>query len=423
MKVTIDERDRLVHTLLQEALGGDIPPDVTAGVLQRTRGALMDELSVAHVPPAAPTQDAPSVAHPAGTLASLHFRRPWLIPSAAVAAVAVLAVGLWAIFAPPAYPSPAASGQYRVVGGGPVERGAVIATDDSNAKVVLGGYCHVDISPQSRLSIQGTKRAEEIFLETGLATCEVNRNVGTFAVRTQLGTVWVTGTKFTVHVSKDEGDSTMSGKLVRQNMIVKVLVGSVMLSGAWGSMALSAGQEKTIGHAYGATTGPCTTQPATLKGKIGGISGNKIDFLTWPGGKLTHTVITVNDSTTITLDGNPATLSAVKAGLYATATLGAGGVATTLELKTPGESTTKPATTKPAMLIGNIYAINGAKLDIITYVNKQPVHKTVVTDDKTVVTIDGQPQLVSALKAGLYVHVTAGDGGVITIDAHTPTHK
>jgi hypothetical protein len=311
----------------------------------------------------------------------------------------------------------------------------------------------------------------------------------------------------------------MSGKLVGQKMIVKVLVGSVMLSGAWGSMALSAGQEKAVGLAFGATAS--TTQPAQLKGKIGGIDGAKIDVLTWPNGdkEPTHTAVTVTDGTTITINRNAAKLADLKANMYVTVTLGAGGVATTVAAYVPSHSepttkphdgtpatphtepTTKPhattldgkiagingnkidfqtwhgdktthtaitanssttitidgnaaklsdvkansyatvtveeggiatalnirtkeSTTKPATLVGTIYAINGNKIDVLTpHTRAQPTHTTVIIDDKTIVTIDGEAQLASALKVGLYVHVTAGDGGVVTIEAHTPTHK
>ncbi len=482
MNVTIDERDRLIHTLLQETLGGETPPDVTAGVLHRVYAHGRGQ----------PVEAPVATASRQSALGALHFRRPWLIPSAAVAAMAIFAVCAWAVYAHWNYPSPTASGDYRVVGGGPVQRGAVIATDDSKAALVMGGYCHVDISPQSRLRLEGAKHAEEIFLETGLATCEVNRNVGTFAVRTQVGTVWVTGTKFTVRV-KDEGDSKMSGK----HMIVKVLVGSVMLTGAWGTMALSAGQEKAVG------VDTTTTQPSALKGKIGTVSGNKIDFLSWRDNKLTHVAITVNDSTKITLDGKAAKLADVKTDMYANATVGDGGVATTLELMAYKEPTTMPAkgsgisgkiagvsgkkidfvtwhenkpthnvltvndettitvdgtaatldevkagmyakaslaeggvltslsltsgesTTKPAKLTGKIGSINGNKIDMLTWKSgqKEPTHTTVVTDNKTIVTIDGKAELVSDLRANMYATVTAGDGGVITIDAHTPEHK
>jgi hypothetical protein len=202
--------DRLIHILLLEELGGQAPPDLADRVLQRTLNAPRRRL------------------------------RLW-VPAAAAAAV-ILAIGGLAIFGPWSYPSPTANGNYSVVEGGGLRRGAVICTQDAAAEVVLGGYCRVDLGPQTRLRLQGRDRAEEVFLETGSALCEVDRNIGTFVVRTEVGTVSVTGTKFTVRILESEGDPRMCTK----RMAVKVLVGAVLLSGAWGNVALSAGNDTMV---------------------------------------------------------------------------------------------------------------------------------------------------------------------------------
>jgi len=159
--------------------------------------------------------------------------------AAAAAAMLLVAAGL-ALFID-RYPAPKVSGAYRIVGGGPVERGSVILAESGLVRVTLGGYCRVDLDAGGSLQIAGTKRAEEIVLRQGRATCHTDRGVGTFAVRTDVGAVSVTGTKFSVKTIEDQGDHDMFGK----RMAVSVLTGAVIVSGAWGEMTLHAGQSAT----------------------------------------------------------------------------------------------------------------------------------------------------------------------------------
>ena len=243
MQVT-REQERLIHVLLREQVGGEAPPDLTADVLRRT----------VDVRPG---------------------RRRWTL--AAVAAAIVLAVGAWALLQallpPGGYPSPEARGDYHVENGRRLERGSVLAAGEGGAAVALGGYCRLDLDPGSRLKLQGQDHAEEVFLETGAATCEVDRNVGTFTVRTEVGTVSVKGTKFTVRILDNEGVEPM----VTKQMVVKVLVGAVLVSGAWGSTTVVAGEEKAIGASSNAT--PLATQRVTIRGvgKALGDASGKMD--------------------------------------------------------------------------------------------------------------------------------------------------
>ena len=166
--------------------------------------------------------------------------RRWRFGWLAAAAAALLAVGLPAMVG--RYPQPKAWGAYRVVGGGPVRRGAVIQTDDAAATLALGGYCSVDLDPASSVRIGGGKRDEEVFLERGRVVCRAERGVGTFAVRTDVGTVEVTGTQFEVAMIEDRGDENMFGR----QMAVRVLAGAVFVSGAWGQTPLLAGAKTTV---------------------------------------------------------------------------------------------------------------------------------------------------------------------------------
>jgi len=200
-----EERDRLIDLLLREELGGEGPPDLAEKVLARAFG---------------------------------RRRRlvPWLAAAAASALFAVLA---WALLGH-AYPEPRASGRFVVSGGGEVQRGSVILTEGGGAALALGGYCRLELEPQSALRIEGAKRAEQVCLERGGVACDVDSKVGTFVVRADLGTVSVRGTRFVVRIVEVKGGEEM----VAKKLFVKVAAGLVLVSGAWGERALAAGQER-----------------------------------------------------------------------------------------------------------------------------------------------------------------------------------
>ena len=166
--------------------------------------------------------------------------RPGIVWAVTAAAAMLLVAAGLALFID-RYPAPEVSGAYRVVGGGPVERGSVILAEGGLATVALGGYCRVDLDAGSSLQIAGTRRAEEVVLRQGRATCQADRDVGTFAVRTDVGSVSVTGTRFAVKTIEDQGDHDMFNK----RMAVSVLTGAVLISGAWGEMTLHAGETAT----------------------------------------------------------------------------------------------------------------------------------------------------------------------------------
>jgi len=167
--------------------------------------------------------------------------RRWVVPAIAAAAAVLLAVaGLMLLT--DRYPIPKASGSYRVAGGGQVKRGSAITTEAGPATIMLGGYCRVELQPGSTLRIEGRKRAEQVFLERGEVLCEVHRRVGTFVVRSALGRVSVTGTRFTVRIIEERGGEQMFGR----RMVVRVLVGTVLVSGAWSRTSLRAGEETGV---------------------------------------------------------------------------------------------------------------------------------------------------------------------------------
>ena len=387
MRVT-PEQDRLVHVLLLEALGGQTAPDLTDRVLQRT-------------------------------LNTPRRRLGWLLPAAAAAA-ALLAAGTWLIVNSWSYPSPSASGEYRLVEGRRLERGAVIRTDAGSAAIVLGGYCRLDIDPQSRLRLQGRSRAEEVYLEEGSATCEVDPSVGTFAVRTEVGTVSVTGTKFTVQILEHEGDEEM----VPKRMAVKVLVGAVVLSGAWGSLPMQTGQEKIVGTAWAEET--TASKPKGISGKIVSVDGTSVVVKTFArgGGESKDVTVATDDKTVFNVDGKEGKVSDLKPNMYVSI-IPAEGTATKVYARTPAkpDATPKPQPpVQPKGLGGKIVSVDGTSVVVKTFARGGTESKdvTVATDDKTVFNVDGKEGKVSDLKPNMYVSIIPAEGTATKIVAATP---
>jgi len=204
-----DFNDRLIHVLLCEEIGGEAAPDLAPRIIAR----------------AFPRRKA-----------------PWRI-AAAAAVAATLALAAWAVLhrQPAGYPPPSVTGSCEIAGANEPARGAVLKANEA-VVLSLGGYCRVVMAPGSVLMIEGEPRAEQVFLQRGEVTCEVDRAVGAFGVRTEAGAVSVTGTRFIVRLIEPKGDVEMSGK----QMFVSVMVGAVLMSGAWGTAVLSAGEEATL---------------------------------------------------------------------------------------------------------------------------------------------------------------------------------
>jgi hypothetical protein len=78
-------------------------------------------------------------------------------------------------------------------------------------------------------------------------------------------------------------------------------------------------------------------------------------------------------------------------------------------------------------LRGQVASFSGdatkGSLTVTTGGKKNPQDVTVATDDKTSVTLDGNPAKVTDLKAGLYVMVSPAEGTAATITASTSRPK
>ena len=228
-----DRQDRLIDTLLREALGRETPPNLASRIMQR--------------------------------IALQRRRFYWTVSSLSAAAAVMLGIAIW-YFAfpksveivketPPQPPEPGLNWQQS--SHNPVEqkpdltpiqpngdadfaRGQTIKTADKPKALAFGGYCKLEAAPNTSIMREGKDKAEQVFMETGRVSCEVDRHIGTFSIRTDAGTVSVTGTKFAVSLS-GETNSLKTEHVSRKQLAVEVQEGSVELAG-WNT-TLHAGEK------------------------------------------------------------------------------------------------------------------------------------------------------------------------------------
>ncbi len=369
---TPTDNDRMVHIFLLEAVGEQMPPDVTDRVLRQTG-------------------DAPR----------LPLRRVLL-----EAALVLLMVVAWAVISQFRYPSPTGSGSYHLVDGGKLQRGSVVAADGP-VELSLGGYCRLNLESDSRLRLQGSDKAEGIYLEEGPVTCDVDRHVGTFAVLTDFATVSVTGTKFTVCLV---GDEEMTTKI----LWVKVLVGTVVLSGAWGSTPIQAGQSSAATNDGG--------NPPSVFGTITKVGDSSITLQPYKG-KSTETVtVSFDNSTTIVISQKPAQASDLKVGMHAGAWVVDGKPATKIFAYMPKPPSTQPSggSTEPKCdVFGTITNVGDSSITLQPYKSTETV--TVSFDNSTTIIISQKPAQASDLKVGMHAAAWVQPGKPATkISAYMP---
>jgi hypothetical protein len=154
----------------------------------------------------------------------------------AVAAAAVLfAAAVAAVVAIRSAPPPA---YFLLANGRPVARGAAVTADARPVRVLLGGYCRIDLDPGASLRVEGQPWAEEIFLRHGRVACQVTPGRGAFVVRTEIGTVAVRGTAFEAALEDVEPVCDEAGP----RLAVSVVEGAVALTGADGTRLVKAGE-------------------------------------------------------------------------------------------------------------------------------------------------------------------------------------
>ena len=159
--------------------------------------------------------------------------RPSPFRQAAVAAALLGAcVAAWQWGGGLGAPPPAAD--VLLADGRPVARGALVAARERFIRLELGGYCRVQIDPGGAVRVEGAVRAEQIRLERGRVTCEVDKGAGSFAVHAAAGAARVLGTRFEARVA--EGGA----------LAVAVTEGAVQLSGPAAERRVAAGETATL---------------------------------------------------------------------------------------------------------------------------------------------------------------------------------
>ena len=162
--------------------------------------------------------------------------------AAGAAAAAAVAVLLILFMRDETYPAPHVSGRYKVTGADTAARGATVTASGGEARLSLGNYCRIMLEPESAVTIEGKQYEEQILLKKGKILCDIDSDQGTFCVGTGAGSVRVTGTRFIAALIQEQGEQNMNAK----RMFVKVVAGAVLVTGTWGSMSLSAGEEATV---------------------------------------------------------------------------------------------------------------------------------------------------------------------------------
>ena len=378
-----DEQDRLMDMLLEETLGARKPPDLTERILAQ----------------AFPAPRAASPVKP--VLRRIGF-------ALAVAAVLVLSFSLWLHLR---YPSPVATGDFRVAGGGPLQRDSVIIAGNGGAALTLGGYCRVELAPGTALQIGGTPGAEALRLADGQITCDVQHGRGGFIVRTDVGDVLDTGTQFSVALTnEDEVATALQGApMITRKLTVAVVTGAVLVTGVWGQVPLAPGQQQTF-------TAATTTQPAqtTYRGGLAAIAAGQLTLQTTAG----QIVVTLTDTTLIHLNTKPATAADLKPGMSVIAFTSDGQTATEIRAYTP--QPTPPAPPPPALqhtVSGSITQVGNGQVTLQGTAGAI----TVALTDTTTYKVNGQPGTLADLKPGMNAIAISTDGKTATeIRAYAP---
>ena len=167
-------------------------------------------------------------------------RRPaaWAAAAIAVVAGAVLCWVAWSS----RYPPPEVTGTLKIREGGPLRQGAIVEAGSEGATLTLGGYCRIDVDPNSAIRLAGSPRNERIVLERGRVACDIEPGAGRFAVETEQATISVRGTRFAVELLEGQGGQAM----LNRHVLVKVFAGAVLVAAAGAQEVVNAGEEKLV---------------------------------------------------------------------------------------------------------------------------------------------------------------------------------
>jgi hypothetical protein len=232
-----EELDRLMDTLLREVVAGEEPPNLARRILGKVDAERKQRVT-----------------------------RIYWLTSAGIAATVLIGILIWQLTAAPKAPDvaknvappvpppektdkkdtpPEVAPEFANLG-----RGTLIETKDKSQKYQVGGYCKLEAAPNSALISEGKDKAEQVFLKRGHVDCEVDKSVGTFAVRTEAGIVSVTGTKFGVQSLGEGAEKSEYGRSTE----VTVKEGSVMVAGVESNVHVGLTAGETGGVMIGMVT-------------------------------------------------------------------------------------------------------------------------------------------------------------------------
>ena len=199
----------------------------------------------------------PSNLEPAQKGPVLRWSRGWQSAVKIAAAVFMIAAGVHLFTRGPQsnYPEPTGAGDFvfSSAEGEPrtgllATRGDTMEAGSGGARLDLGGYCELSLSPRTSLVVAGRPGAEAVELKEGVVRCSITPGRGEFGIITPRGSLRVLGTEFetTVEYPLEEGGGSMERSI--RSAVVKVAVVSGLVAYHFGSEEglLNAGMSKVF---------------------------------------------------------------------------------------------------------------------------------------------------------------------------------
>ena len=218
-----------------------------------------------------------------------------LLPVAALAAVLLIAASVW-FWPTDGYGELHASGDFRVLGApweavsvAPIGRGDRLVTGAAGARLVLGGFCDLELDSHCDITLHGVAGKERIELHQGQLRARIKPERGEFHVLTPLGHLEVRGTEFVTSVdfppfSLDEDAMTAQARQVL--VTVAVLTGTVIAHLGDAPTVLQQGANRTFAAEKQDVRGVVTaTTDLSLTLKVA--SGEELTFRVPKTNKLT----------------------------------------------------------------------------------------------------------------------------------------
>ena len=160
-----------------------------------------------------------------------------LAPLAAIAALLLVAASVW-FWPADGYGELHASGDFRVLGAqwesvsmSPVGRGDRLVAGAAGARVLLSGYCDLELGSHGDITLRGEPGKERIELHQGQLRARIKPGRGEFRLLTPLGHLEVSGTEFVTSVdfpNFSPGEDAMTARTRQVLVTVAVLTGTVI---------------------------------------------------------------------------------------------------------------------------------------------------------------------------------------------------